>query len=462
MRKLLVIPVVAWCLVAGAVTQAEVWQALHEWTMEEELRFAAWVSEYVDENFFLNHRIPVDCADVPYGLRWIYARIRRLPAAATGKYGSFVGHWSSDWDHIPSYSRWDRDPRFRHSLLAVLAMTTTESIPNDTYPIQVIPAYVTPGSVFLTTEAHTGVIGRIVSDGSTIHPLQTWESSLPVKRQKLKMRDFLMHSPNAANQSGLLKFRWLDRVNGQWRYIDRQAQPAYSEEQYGPDFYQETLVYADAVAKRIDSREHDPGEKAGRVIDLIIKMLDERVPIVLSGYGYCSKKPCPEGSDMWEAYSTPLRDRKIRLLFWYLDTIIEENGLGPKPFLARMKATRFDIGNKKAVDLFHIYKNREWLSYDPDDPIPMRWGLMKCEMIRLRLATLADAITFVGGTYTEEDPAYARRIITQYEKEIERLRKEQKSAQCQPVVESLRRACPSLVRTMKPDLTADRHGRGPS
>jgi hypothetical protein len=437
MRKLLVIPVVAWCLFA-AVTQAEVWHALHEWTMEEELRFAAWVSEYVDESFFLNHRIPVDCADVPYGLRWIYARIRRLPAAATGKYGSFVGHWSTEWDHIVSYSRWDRDPRFRHALFAVLAMTTTESIPNDTYPIQVLPGYVTPGTVFLTTEAHTGVIGRIVRDGSTIHPLQTWESSLPVKRQQLKMRDFLMHSPNAANQSGLLKFRWLERVNGQWRYINRQAQPVYSEEQYGPAFYEETAVYADAVAKRIDPREHDPREKANRVLDLIIKMLDERVPIVLSGYGYCSEKPCPEGSDMWEAYSTPLRDRKIRLLFWYLDSILQEHGLDSRPLLARMETTAFDIGNKRTIDLLHIYKNREWLSYDPDDPIPMRWGLMKCEMIRSKLKTLRDAITFVEDTYAEEDPAYARRIITQYEKDMEKLRREQQRSHCEPIVLSRR------------------------
>jgi len=318
-------------LVSGSVLQAEVWHAVNEWTVEEELRFGAWVSEYVDENFFLNHKVPVDCADVSYGLRWIYSRIRRLPVAATGKYGEFIGHWSKDWDHLSSYSRWDKDPRFRAALRTVLALTTTESIPNDTYPISVTPSNVTPGTVFLTTEAHTGVVGRVVLNGSTIHPLQTWESSLPVKRQKLKMRDFLMHSPNAGNQSGLVKFRWLEKVNGAWRFIDRQAQPAYSEEQYGPDFFSETAVYVDAVAKRIDPYEHDPREKAERIIDYIVKMLDERVPIVLSGYGYCTEKPCPEGSDMWEAYSTPLRDRKIRLLFWYLDNVVKENHLDPKP-----------------------------------------------------------------------------------------------------------------------------------
>jgi len=437
-RLFLLISALWFGLFLASVSRAEVWHALHEWTMEEELRFGAWCTEYVDEAFFLNHRIPIDCADVPYGLRWIYARIRRLPAAATGKCGTFVGHWSREWDNLPSYSRWDKDPRFRAALFTVLSITTTESIPNDTYPIEVAPSYVTPGTVFLTTEAHTGVVARIILDGSTIHPLQTWEASLPVKRQKLKMRDFLMHNPNAANQSGLLKFRWAEKMDGQWRYIGRQAQPAYSEEQYGPAFFRETPVYAEGVARRIDPRQHDPREKADRVIDFVVKMLDERVLIVLSGYGYCSEKPCPEESDMWEVYSTPLRDRKIRLLFWYLDTIVEQNHLDPKPILARMEAINFDIDNKRTVDLLHIYTNRKWLSYDPDDSIEMRWGLRKCEMIRSKLATLRQAIRFVGENYGEKDPAYASRIIAQYQKEMERLRKEQKASQCEPLVVGLR------------------------
>jgi hypothetical protein len=432
MRRILVIAAVllGLFLFAGTTLRAQVWHAVNEWTMEEELRFAAWVTEYVDENFFINHRIPIDCADVSYGLRWIYSRIRRLPAAATGTYGEFMGHWSDEWDHLPSRSRWDKDPRFRAALFNVLAMSTTKSIPNDTYPIQVIPSYVTPGTVFLSTEAHTGVIGQVVRNGSTIHPLQTWEASLPVKRQKMKMRDFLMHTPYAANQSGLLKFRWLEKTDGYWRYIDRQAQPAYSEEQYGPSFFSETAVYVDAVAKRIDSRQHDPQEKVERIMDYIVQMLDERVQIVLSGYGYCSEKPCPEASDMWEAYSTPLRDRKIRLLLWYLDKVVKESNLDPKPLLAKMETIQFDIGNKKTIDLLHIHKNREWLSYDPDDSIEMRWGLKKCEMIQSKLGTLQQSISFVQETYEEKDPAYAESVITQYQREMQRLREEQTVSQC--------------------------------
>jgi hypothetical protein len=430
MRRLIPGVLILAILFSAQVSSADVWRAVNEWTMEEELRFAAWISEYVDESFFLNRRIPVDCADVPYGLRWIYARIRRLPAAATSREGEFVGHWSKNWDHLSSHSRWDKDRRFRAALSSVLQMTLTETIPYDTYPIEVDRTHVGPGTVFLTTEAHTGIVAKVVLDGSTIHPLQTWEASLPVKSQKLKMRDFLMHNPNAANQSGLIKFRWLEKVDGQYRYIDRKVQPAYSTEQYGPEFFSEESVYIDAVAKRIDPKKHDPEEKAEKVLDFIVKMLDERVRIVLRGYGYCTQKPCPEGSEMWENYSTPIRDRKIQLLFWYLDNIIKENKLSTKPILAKMKTTHFDIGDKRTIDLLHIYRNRDWLSYDPDDSIEMRWGLEKCTMIEARLKSLQEAVQFVRDSYGETEPGYAQTVTRQYETEIATLKEVRRVSEC--------------------------------
>ena len=134
---------------------------------------------------------------------------------------------------------------------------------------------------------------------------------------------------------------------------------------------------------------------------------------------------------MWEAYSTPLRDRKIRLLFWYLDRLLEQNHVDSKPLLAKMENVKFDIGNKRTIDLLHIYKNREWLSYDPDDSIEMRWGLAKCAMIRSRLRTLQESIHFVEAHYGESDPAYARRIIAQYEEERGRLKQEENASQCE-------------------------------
>jgi hypothetical protein len=67
------------------------------WTLEREIEYEEWVDANMTEDFFIRHKIPVDCADVPYAARWIYARIAHLPAAATTKDGKLIGHWSMNW-----------------------------------------------------------------------------------------------------------------------------------------------------------------------------------------------------------------------------------------------------------------------------------------------------------------------------------------------------------------------------
>ena len=51
----------------------QVWKVSdRRWSVEEERQFGKWVEENITEDFFIRHKIPVDCADVPYAIRWIY------------------------------------------------------------------------------------------------------------------------------------------------------------------------------------------------------------------------------------------------------------------------------------------------------------------------------------------------------------------------------------------------------
>src|SRR4030042_3839831 len=71
----------------------QVWQVGdRRWTVEEECRFEKWVEETMTEDFFIRYKIPTDCADAVYAIRWIYARIAHLPAAATTRDGRWGGH----------------------------------------------------------------------------------------------------------------------------------------------------------------------------------------------------------------------------------------------------------------------------------------------------------------------------------------------------------------------------------
>ena len=297
------------------------------WTVEEEIRYGRWMEKNITEDFFIRYKIPIDCADVPYAARWIYARIAHLPAAASIKEGKWIGHWSTEWGYLPTHSEWHKDLRFRKALLHILTETTTLTLPLDTYPVRIDLDSITPGTVFFITESHSGIIGRVILDGSSVHPLQTWEATSPVKVQKMSERDFLTPRPESTIYSGLVKFRWPIFQNGHWKYLPVGEHPFYSLEQYSGSFSEGYNDFVEAVAKRIDPTDYNPWEKMEKVLDNTVQYVRERVPIVLAGYKRCYKEGCPEGSDLWEIHSTPNRDGKIILLMDHLHHLIESNGL---------------------------------------------------------------------------------------------------------------------------------------
>src|SRR4030043_761295 len=311
---------------AGEESPSQVWKVGNRrWTVEEESIFARWVKTNLTEDFFIRHKIPVDCADVPYAVRWIYARIAGLPAGATTKNGMFIGHWSTDWGRLPPPPDWHKDLRFRKALLHMFSETTTRTLPLDTYPIRIDQESVAPGTMFFVTESHSGVIGHVILDGSSGHPLQTWEATSPAKIQKLSGRDFMTPRPESTVFSGLVKFRWPIFRNGRWEYLAAAEHLFYSLEQYSSDFYEGFADFVEAVARRIDPTDYDPWEKMEKVLNTTTRYLTDRVPVVLTGYQRCNRGGCREGSALWEVHSTPGRDGRIVLLMDHLRQIIESN-----------------------------------------------------------------------------------------------------------------------------------------
>ncbi len=409
----------------------QVWKVeQRRWTVEGELNFAKWVEENVTEDFFIRHKIPVDCADVPYALRWIYARIAGLPAAATTKNNKLIGHWSTDWGHLPTRSEWHKDLRFRKALLHMLWNTTTRTLPLDTYPIRIDRDSVTPGTLFFVTESHSGVIGPVLLDGSTVHPLQTWEATSPAKVQKLSARDFMTPRPESTVSSGLVKFRWPIFKNNRWEYLPVAEHPFYSLEQYASEFYEGYSDFVEAVARRMDPTDYPPWEKVEKLIHTTTRYLMERVPVVLAGYQRCHRGGCREGSDLWEIHSTPGRDGRIVLLMDHLRQIVETNHLDEESVKGRMEAISIPIQKGQSVTFHHVYQNHLWLSPHPGDSIEARWGLRKCEMISSQIRTTQNAIAFIERTYRKRDPRYADFAIGQQQEILRRLNEEWMRSDC--------------------------------
>ncbi len=416
---------------ANVESPKQVWKVENRrWTIEEEEKFAQWVEENMTEDFFIQYKIPIDCADLPYAIRWIYARIAGLPAAATTKNHKLIGHWSTDWGHLPTHSVWHKDLRFRRALLHMLSETTTRTLPHDTYPIRIDQESLKPGTVFFIAESHAGIIGRIRLDGGSAHPLQTWEATSPAKIQKLSERDFLTPRPESTVYSGLVKFRWPISKNGKWEYLSVGEHPFYSLEQYSSDFYEGYNDFLEAVARRIDPAEYDPWEKVERVIETTTSYLMDRIPIVLEGYKKCRKGDCREGSPLWEIHSTPGRDGRIVLLMDYLQQIMKDHDLDEEILREKMEVITFPIQENQSISFYHIFQNYLWLSPHPGDSVEARWGLKKCEIIFSQIQTTKNAISFIERTYRKKDPKYADFAIGQQLEMLRKLNEEWTKSDC--------------------------------
>jgi len=412
-------------------SDSQVWKVgPQRWTIQEEDRYSRWVEENLTDDFFLRYGIPVDCADVAYATRWIYARIAHLPAAATTTDNRLIGHWSKAWGHLPTHPAWHKDRRFRAALMAVLSTTSTRTLPSDAYPIRIAADSVTPGTVFLVSEEHAGVVSHLVMDGSTPHPVQTLEAGLPTRVQKLHLRNFISPDPDPDHLSGLIKFRRPVKAGNRWRYPPRKEEPFYSEEQYSPAFTEGYGDYLEAVAKRIDPNVHDPDETAKNVMDALARRLRQRVPIVLDGNRKCHEVRCPEGSTLWEIYSTPDRDEFIEVMIGYLEEIIRENHLDRKAVLDEMSNIRLQISPGRFITLLYLFQNWKWLSSDPEATIEARWGLDKCGIIAVRLKSEQESIAFIQRQYGRTDPRFAERSLWIRQPVLDELIREGKKNNC--------------------------------
>jgi hypothetical protein len=164
--------------------------------------------------------------------------------------------------------------------------------------------------------------------------------------------------------------------------------------------------FDEAVAERIDPTPYDPGEKAEKVVHSLHRRLAERIPLVLEGYRRCREGGCPEGSPLWEVYSTPGRDEMIVFMVDHLRKLLA-NLVDQEGILREMKGITLPITRDQTVTLYEVFLNYHWLSPHPGDSVEARWGLRKCEMIRARLGELVRSLAFIERRYRDNDPGYA-------------------------------------------------------
>ena len=412
-------------------SDSQVWRVgQNRWTVQEEDNYSKWIESNITEDFFIRLNIRIDCADVPYALRWIYARIHHLPAAATTNGNRFIGHWSTDWKQIPIDENWEKDRRFRAALLYMIYNTSTKTLPMDTYPVRITADSVKAGTTFLIAGGHAGIVCQIVMNGSTTHPVQTLEANLPTRIQRMGIRNFSFPAPRHDRIYGFIKFRWPIKTGDGWRYLPVKEHPFYSEEQYSPAFTKGYADYSEAVEKRINPEVYEPNEKAEKMIDTLTRRLKERIPVVLDGNKKCHEIQCPEGSRFWEIYNTRDRDEFIGVMANHLDKIIGANHLDRDAIIDTMAMIRLQISPDRFVTLLHVFENVKWLSSDPKATIEARWGLDKCGIIAIQLKSARESIAFIQKKYSETDYNFAAQAIGAQQDIVDKMTQEAQKSNC--------------------------------
>jgi hypothetical protein len=419
---------------------AALWKAERTWNEAEEAAFGEWVEANVDADYFVRAKLAHDCADILYALRWIYARERRLPVAATAADGTLVGHWSALFAPA-GRGDWKRDANFLAALRTVFGMTGTRTLPVDTYPVAIDHEHLHAGVIY-RAESHAYVVARVVIDGTEPHPLVTWESTLPPAVRPLREGVFAPTAPTLGSGDGLRRFYWVEHTQAGWRLVPPERQSGYSDEQYESSFLAEH-PFAEAVARRLETEPAPPMVRVLGFLAQADRLARERVPIVTAGHRACGggkpRESCREGGALWELYSTPNRDARLMGYLARVRALADEHDVEPEWVLSLLRAKVYDVGapifpgegeEARLLPLVTLYDEGRFVSSEPGDSIAKRWGQAVCESLSDRATALEGSLTFLRERATDPNDTYTLRAIESNERELALLADDRKKHAC--------------------------------
>lgn len=289
------------------------WKAENQWSWDWEVKYAEWLQNHVDVEFFKKYNIKTDCADVQYYLRWIFSRIYKLPMASRLPGGGYLTQNSmkAEWEKLPTHEVWHKDKRFLAAMVYLTRLVYTHTLYRDSYPVELNATALLPGAFYLTISGksgHTMVIYRQTPATSGVRIL-VMSSTVP-----REVRVLSSHRPvsggYAAGKAAMLRMRWPRIANGQVSLVDEKKMPYYSTQQF---------ELQDPNINRILNPNPNWDVEYDDAVQLVSELLKQRKIAVQDGYKICFPNKCdPAGSD-WDNHSTPSRDRRIREALSYFD-----------------------------------------------------------------------------------------------------------------------------------------------
>ncbi len=291
------------------------WAVKNAWNDEWEEKYSKWISENLDQNFFIKYQLATDCADVAYALRWIFARINNLPAVATlAGSGVEVSHLSAkaEWANLSTSVEWNKDQRFLAALNWLLDNVYTGTLYKDTYPVALTHKKIVAGLINLLG-GHTEIFNKVSYSQDDL-PLQVVSSTMPRAVRELHARPFFDNKVTDRADGGLVAFRWPTPKGSGWSAIAKESMPDYSLEQYQDTICEDEFSFARCLFKKL-GMSFKPELVFIKTTKALEDSIKSREGIVNSGYAYCQTHDCSPGTVGWEDWGTPSRDKRLKQAF---------------------------------------------------------------------------------------------------------------------------------------------------
>lgn len=370
-----------------AIPKREIWHATESWDESWEQRYSDWVAS-LPLNFFEIHKIAVDCADVAYGLRWIFARIHHLPIAATlitststFNFDHQSGLQVKAWRNIPSNpNNWEKDQLFITALKYVLLNTATITLEHDTYPLNVTNQTLRPGVINFLGK-HTQVINKVDETGNSF-PISIIQATTPTEIRPLELITLLEFR-------SIIQFRWyeLDPITKKFSQRDPSEMPNYLAKENQFDTIGGKNILDFIKTYHLDMTL-DPKNIITEMVGSFYRNAFTRIKLVERGFDYCVRqhKDCSADSPGDENWSTPDRDKKLLKMFSNSESVLAYLKLqNPaidfkmhfSDYLTDLKLTISNGMSTQDISLNQFIQNLKngTATSNPSDPIFVRWGI---------------------------------------------------------------------------------------
>lgn len=395
--KLQAFSILSACILGLSSAQAAVWQETQKWDSNWEQKYSDWIQNSFNEEIFVSgpyKGIPTDCADAVYTARLIFSYENKLPFVIRDSTGGSnrISHKMSRFDSIS-----DPLQRVRKFIEYVNDVTSTKTLPEDTYPVTINRTHVRAGTIWARPRVtrdhiveriiHGGVKddpghAEIVKEVSDTGAIDLIGSTVPKAVRQLSTTSSLVFMP-VESSTGLRNWmlpEYYDR--------SRSSLPGYSLEQFkelgkGRMGHRRLSRWADEVQSRLALRTESRGESIARHVQNVCRLVNSRVDVIARSEDQRRKLGgrCMDESD-FDSYSTPSRDKRIKATLKQVTEAAEARGLTTAQKAKKLKGyfdqcpdIQIAPGRKISLYDFALKLLKNDVSSDPNDSFEARWGL---------------------------------------------------------------------------------------